>query len=54
MIGLINGKLTAVLIALFLGIWVWAWSSKNVEKFNEMANLPLEKEADESGAHDHE
>ena len=39
----INGLFTLILIVLFLGIWVWAWSGKNKEKFEKMAQLPLEE-----------
>jgi cytochrome c oxidase cbb3-type subunit 4 len=26
----------------FVGIWVWAWSKGNKNKFDEAANLPFE------------
>ncbi len=32
---------TVVLFVVFIGIWVWAWSSKRKNDFNEAANLPL-------------
>lgn len=38
-----NGIMTGILIVLFLGICVWAWSSKNKDKFDRMARLPLDE-----------
>jgi cytochrome c oxidase cbb3-type subunit 4 len=32
---------TVVLFVVFIGIWIWAWSSKRKTDFNEAANLPL-------------
>lgn len=26
----------------FVGIWVWAWSKRNKNNFDEAANLPFE------------
>lgn len=28
----------------FVSIWVWAWSKRNKNNFDEAANLPLEGE----------
>lgn len=44
-----RGVMTAVLILLFLGIVVWAWSSKRKPDFDEAAMLPLEDEEQEIG-----
>lgn len=38
-----SGIMTGVLIVLFLGIWAWAWNSKNKAGFEAMAKLPLEE-----------
>ncbi len=38
----INGVMTGVLLVLFVGIWIWAWSSRNKKSFDEMSKLPLE------------
>lgn len=43
-----NGVMTGVLIILFLGICAWAYSSRNKKKFEEMANLPLEDQPQNS------
>ncbi len=32
---------TVVAMVLFIGIWVWAWSSKRNRVFQEAAMLPL-------------
>ncbi len=42
MMGIVNGIMTAVLLVLFVGIWIWAWSKRNKATFDEMANLPLQ------------
>ena len=36
-----NGVMTGVLLILFIAIWAWAWSAKNKEKFDKMAQLPM-------------
>ena len=59
MITTINGILTGLLIVLFLGIWIWAWSSRNTGKFSALSQLPLEdehhhKEDDEQRGKGHE
>jgi cytochrome c oxidase cbb3-type subunit IV len=35
---------TLLLFLLFIGIIIWAWSSKRKSRFDELANLPLEEE----------
>ena len=41
---MIMGILTAVLIALFLGIVAWAYSSQRQDDFNAAAQLPLHED----------
>ena len=41
---MISGLVTAVLIALFVGGWIWAWSPKRKREFEDAARLPLEEE----------
>lgn len=41
---MISGIVTAVLLAAFLGITVWAWSSRNRERFRDASHLPLRDE----------
>ncbi|MDH4133853.1 MAG: cbb3-type cytochrome c oxidase subunit 3 [Gammaproteobacteria bacterium] len=33
---------TVALLALFVGIWVWAWSAKRRSSFDEAARLALD------------
>ncbi len=41
---MISGIFTTVLLVLFLGIVVWAFSSKRRRDFDEAANLPFQDE----------
>ena len=41
-INLIRGILTVVIFGAFIGIWVWAWSSRRKSDFDASAALPLE------------
>jgi len=41
---MIMGILTAILIALFLGIVAWAYSQRRAEDFADAARLPLQDE----------
>ena len=36
-----RGLLTAILLFSFVGLWIWAWSSKRKKAFDEAANLPF-------------
>ncbi|MBB5207117.1 cbb3-type cytochrome oxidase subunit 3 [Chiayiivirga flava] len=37
-----SGIVTAVLLVLFLGGWIWAWSPKRRADFDAAARLPLD------------
>ena len=37
-----NSILTLVLFLVFIGIVIWAWSSKRKKQFDEAARLPLD------------
>jgi len=56
--GTFFGLITVVLLILFLGIVVWAYSKNRKQDFEQAANLPLEDDrpAEErsSGGKDHE
>ena len=39
-----RGILTAIIFFAFIGIWVWAWSSRRKKDFEESAALPLEED----------
>jgi len=44
--GTLSGIVTAILIALFLGMWVWAYSSRRREQFAQAARMPLEEDVE--------
>lgn len=44
--GTISGIFTGILILVFLGIVLWAYSRKRRKDFEEAARLPLEDEDD--------
>ena len=46
---MIGGIVTAALLALFIGGWIWAWSPKRKREFEDAAMLPLEE--DDRGNH---
>ena len=43
-INVFRGAILIVLILSFIGLWVWAWSSKRKEAFHEASLLPLEED----------
>ncbi len=43
-INVLRGLLTAVLLFAFLGLCVWAWSSRRKADFDASAALPLEED----------
>jgi cytochrome c oxidase cbb3-type subunit 4 len=40
----LRGFLTAVLLFSFVGLWIWAWSSRRTADFEASAALPLEED----------
>ena len=42
MIGVVRGMITLSLLLSFVGLFIWAWSSRRKDLFNRMAQLPLE------------
>lgn len=38
---MIAGLVTGALLVLFIGGWIWAWSPKRKQAFDEAAQLPL-------------
>ena len=47
--GTLSGIVTAILIVLFLGVCVWAWSPRRRHEFEAAARTPLETEDAERG-----
>jgi cytochrome c oxidase cbb3-type subunit IV len=45
--GNLSGVATAVLLAIFLGGWAWAWSARRQQDFDAAARLPLDDETQE-------
>ncbi len=43
-INTIRGVLTITLMIAFLGLFVWAWSSKRKETFDKLSQVPLEED----------
>ncbi|KAF1700435.1 cbb3-type cytochrome oxidase subunit 3 [Pseudoxanthomonas suwonensis] len=42
---MISGIVTALLLVLFIGGWIWAWSPARRTEFEEAAHLPLEEDS---------
>ena len=45
--GAVSGIVTAILILVFLGIVLWAWSARRRPRFDEAARMPLEEDQPE-------
>ncbi|MDO5609722.1 MAG: cbb3-type cytochrome c oxidase subunit 3 [Pseudomonadota bacterium] len=39
---MVSGIVTAILLVLFVGGWIWAWSPKRKASFDAAARLPLD------------
>jgi len=44
--GTLSGIFTAILLVLFVGMWVWAFSARRKAKFEEAARMPLEEDSE--------
>ena len=42
---MVSGIATAILLAVFLGGWAWAWSPRRRAAFDAAARTPLEDDA---------
>jgi cbb3-type cytochrome oxidase subunit 3 len=47
--GLIRGLMAGVLLAMFVGLWVWAFAAKRRERFESASRLPLEEDSSGGG-----
>ena len=45
---MISGIVTAVLLVSFIAGWIWAWSPKRKQDFEQAARLPLDEAQEES------
>ena len=43
-INLLRSIVTVVMFVFFIAVAIWAWSSRNRERFEEAAQLPFEEE----------
>ncbi len=43
---IIQSVWTILVLVLFVGIVVWAWSGKRKQRFDEAANIPFEEDDD--------
>jgi cytochrome c oxidase cbb3-type subunit IV len=48
---LFSSVMTVVVLVVFVGIVVWAWSAKRRAAFDAAARVPLEDEADDDAHH---
>ena len=48
---LIHSVWTIVVMVLFVGIVIWAWSSKRKARFDEAANIPFKEDDMTSAEH---
>jgi cytochrome c oxidase cbb3-type subunit IV len=48
---MIPGIITGALLVLFIAGWVWAWSPRRKRAFDDAAQLPLQEDANGTGAH---
>ena len=39
-----RGLITAITFIAFIGVWIWAWSSRRKADFDASAQLPLEED----------
>lgn len=51
-INVIRGIITAVLLVLFIGLVLWAYSKKRRKEFEEAANLPFHDQKDSQAGDD--
>ena len=46
---MVSGVITAALMLLFIGGWIWAWSPRRKSEFDAAARLPLGEDDKETG-----
>ena len=43
--GLLRGVMAGVLLAMFIGLWIWAFAGKRRKSFESASRLPLEEDS---------
>lgn len=43
---MVSGIVTALLLAIFVGGWIWVWRPERKSEFDAAAQLPLQDEED--------
>jgi len=51
-LNILRSLLTVALFALFLAIWVWAWSKDRKKEFKDAANIPFMEDEISSTLHE--
>ena len=51
-INLFRGIVTAIMLVLFIGVCIWAYSRKRRKDFEEAANLPFRDDKDSKAGDD--
>jgi cytochrome c oxidase cbb3-type subunit 4 len=46
--GIASGVMAGILLIIFVGLWLWAYSSRRRPAFDAAARLPLEEDRGES------
>jgi len=46
---MISGIVTSLLLVLFVGGWIWAWSPRRKSEFEAAARMPLEELSELTG-----
>lgn len=46
---MISGIVTSLLLVLFVGGWLWAWSPRRKSEFEAAARMPLEESIELTG-----
>ncbi|MDR2872079.1 MAG: cbb3-type cytochrome c oxidase subunit 3 [Xanthomonadaceae bacterium] len=45
---MLSGIVTAILMVLFIGGWIWAWSPRRKAEFDAAAKMPLSDDEEKS------
>lgn len=50
--GHVVGVIILLLMATFIGIWIWAWQKRHRKVFDRMARLPMEDKEGHNTSHE--